>query len=577
MVTTALLAAGALVALPAAAQADPANQPGWSAGVQQLAAGINLGYEVAIDPVHRQLYAADAQPGSATRASTSPEDTAAPAITSPSTGKVVAFSTATNAFLKSYPFTGLLGSDGVLGGGYTFSSTSLIGNNRGTANNPYGVAVDSGVADPTIVTIQTRTSSVAIFPASQAAPTDADVLPAATYGFFRARTPVVDSTRHKAYFVNYNATSGDIAVVDLPTRTVEARIPAPGAVGLALDEANNILYAGTFAAPDGNVLRVIDLNRVVTGSATDPTPNADAVVANIPGVGANSRPGFDPVGKKVYTADSTGSTIDGETVPTVSVVDVDPTSPTYRTVVKTIETTGNPNAIAVDAERRLVYSTDLRSKLVSVIDAKTDELVLGVPTPGNALDVDVDPTTGVAYASNMVSGSTNGQSVVSAISVTRPAAEEPPETGPAGPAGPAGPSGSAGLPGKDGQNGAPGPAGPAGPVGASSPSVASTPTSVQLEVTLGSVRVVGSTARVRVPSAGRLRATVRSGRRTIASGRATAQRAGTMKVALRKTKAGRRLLRKRAVNAKLTVSFSPAQAGAATTRKSVRATFARTR
>jgi YVTN family beta-propeller protein len=537
----ALIGAAALAAVPAAAGAAAVNQPGWSSSTKTLSGAINLGYETAIDPVNHRLYATDAQPTTATKTPAYAADGTTivgytTAVTQPSTGKLVSFDTNNNAMLKSWSFTGLLGSDGIAGGGYAFGTPNATtgvatGTNRGTANNPYGVAVDHGVADPTIVTVQTRTSSVAIFPQSQGAPTDANVLPAAANGFFRARTPVVDSTRHKAYFVNYNATTGTITQLDLATRTVERTIPAPGAVALALDEAHNVLYAGTFAAPDGNVLRVIDLD-------------AGTVVKSIPGVGPNARPGFDPVGQKVYTANSG----DG----TVSVIDVDPASPTADTVVKTIAATGAPNAIAVDPERRLVYSADLRSKVVSVIDAEADAFVLGVPTPGNALDVDVDPATGVAYVSNQYSGSTTGQSVISAVTVTR--AKDLP-AGPAGEPGAAGPAGPSG------------PAGPAGPAG---------PTTIA-GLTLAKFTLSGRVATVAAPAAGRLTAVAKSGRTTIASGSVTAQRAGKVKITLKPGAAGRRLLARRAVKTTITVRFVPRAEPDTAVQRTAKATLARTR
>ncbi|WP_445149773.1 YncE family protein [Baekduia sp. Peel2402] len=535
----ALIGATALVATPAVVQAAPVNQPGWSSSSQTLNGGINLGYETAIDPVNHRLYATDAQPTTATKTPVKADDGTVTgyvtAVTIPSTGKVVAFDTNTNALLRNWSFTGLLGSDGVAGGGYTFGTPNpttgiATGTNRGTANVPYGVAVDHGVADPTIVTVQTRTSSVAIFPQSQTSPKDTDILTAAANGFFRARTPVVDSTHHKAYFVNYNATTGTIAQLDLATKTVERTIAVPGAVGLALDEANSILYAGTFGAAAGNVLYVIDLT---TGTITD----------TIPGIGNNARPGFDPVGKKVYTANSGDRTI--------SVVDVDPASPTYHQVVKTIAATGSPNAIAVDADRRLVYSADLGSHLVSVIDADTDEWVLGVPTLGNALDVDVDPATGVAYVSNQYSGSTTGQSVISAISVAR-AADLP--QGPVGPAGPAGPAGKDGAAGVNGASG-----------------------TTTLAISLAKFKVSGRTATVTAPAAGKLTAVAKSGKTTVATGTVTAKKAGSYKISLKASKAGKKLLAKKAVKATITVSFVPKSEPDAAVQRTAKATLAQSK
>ncbi len=119
-----LTAAALLAPAPAAFAADPVNQAGWSATTQELSSGINLGYETAIDPVHRRLYAADAQPTTRERrpvrdADGNPTGETTYETTVPASGKIVSFDTATNAFLKNWSHLNLLGSDGILGGGFS--------------------------------------------------------------------------------------------------------------------------------------------------------------------------------------------------------------------------------------------------------------------------------------------------------------------------------------------------------------------------------------------------------------------------------------------------------------------------
>jgi DNA-binding beta-propeller fold protein YncE len=576
------LAVVSALAATSVASAEATNQPGWSATTQNLNGGIVLGYETAIDPVHHRLYAADAQPATATRtyqqtgAATWSSTVFTDTITSPSTAKVVAFSTANHSLVKSYPFTSLFQLDGAtLNSAVTFPSTagpgttgSTTANNRGPGNHPYGIAVDTsttdpttGAPDPTLVSVQTRSSTVAIWKSSTN-PTNADVITtvpgSSTPAFFRARTPVVDSTRHKAYVVSYNATTAVIAQIDIPTKKVEAYIPVPGAVGLALDEANNRLYAGTYTTGASDTVKVIDLSKVVTGTPTGPTDNAanaQAVVATSAPVGRNARPGFDPVGKKVWTANNSDKTI--------SVVDVDPASPTYLQNVKTITPAGSPNAIGVDPQRRLVYSADLGGKVLSVYDADTSEFVQAVPTVGNAVDVDVDPTTGVAYVSNQNSGAANVPAPTQAITVTRAAAL--PKGDPGDPGAPGAP-GAAGAPGAPGAAGAPGPAGPAG-----------TPSTSTLSLSLTSLRVVGTKVSVKAPGAGTFKVTVRSGGKTVATGSRTAKKAGTISLTLKKTATGKRLLKKKAVSGTLTVTFTPAKTKTVAAQRSVKIKLAKTK
>lgn len=563
------VATAAIALLPAGASAEAVNQPGWSVTTQALSTGINLGYETAIDPVHRRVYAADAQATTATRTYARGADgqfTGAyvDEITRPSTGKVVAFSTANNSFQKSWDYTGLLGTNGVLNSAYAFPATAGPGttgvattNNVQTGNLPYSVAIDhstkdqNGQDDPTIVTVQTRTGTVAVFPSSQDKPKDSDLFSTladgTTKAFTRVRAGVVDSTRHKLYVANYNATEGSVSVIDLPTRKVEAIIPLPGAVGLALDEASNTLYAGTWTTQPSDTVKIIDLNKVdrnIPTSMTDFGQNARAVVASTEPLNAvDARPAYDPVGKKIYTANNNSKTI--------SVVDANPASPTYLKLLKTIEPAGTPNSIKVDPQRRLVYSADLGGKVVSVIDATTDTFVQGVPTVGNALDVDIDPTSGVAYVSNQTSGSTTGQGVVQAITVTR---DTPAPAGPKG------------------DPGAPGPVGPAGPAG--KPGASGT---AKVSISLSSLRVIGTRVTAKAPGAGTFRATVKGGGRTIASGSATAKKKGTVRLTLKVTKAGAALLKRKAVKGTLTVQFTPKGQKAAAAQRSTAIRLAKTR
>jgi len=543
-------------------------------------------------------------------------------ITQPSTGKVVSFNTANNAFLKNYSFTNLLGSDGIAGGGYAFGNYNASGvasaTNRGTANNPYGVAVAPdplAAADPWIVTSQTRTASVAIFKSSAAAPTNADVITrnpdGTTAAFSRVRTPRVYAATDLpasngsplAFVANYNATTGYIAVIDVKQKKVIARLNAPGVDDIAIDQSGQRLFAGTFAAPNLGDVLVFDLTTIDTSDPNVATQGGNQPVATIDtqsgGVDQDdSRPGYDPVTDRVFTANSTANS--------VSVIDA-----SSNALVKTIPVAGAPNAVTVDSSRGLVYVTSLSGQVVTVIaeDANpaNDAVVLTIPTYGRVIATAVDDVTKTVYISEMSSGTiraatvtkTGSQYSASTVELKSGivlgyeiaidqvnhrlfAADAQPLTatrtkivdengnaqGPAGPAGANGANGAdgaAGAPGPAGAQGLTGPAGAAGPVG-----------DLSLALTLGTVKVVGDTASVKVPAAGVAKAVVKSGTTTIASGTATAAKAGTLKIALKKTAKGAALLRRKAVAATLTVTFTPKGAKAAAASRSAKLHLART-
>ncbi|MCW2993398.1 MAG: exported protein of unknown function, partial [Conexibacter sp.] len=347
-------------------------------------------------------------------------------ITQPSTGKVVSFTTTNNAFLKNYSFTNLLGIDGVAGGGYAFGNYNASGvasaTNRGTANNPYGVAVAPdplAPADPWIVTTQTRTGSVAIYRSSAAAPTNADVITrnpdGTTAAFSRVRTPRVYTATDLpasngsplAFVANYNATTGYIAVVDVKQKKVIARLNAPGVDDIAIDQTGKRLFAGTFAAPNLGDVLVFDLTtidttnpNVATQAGNQPTATIDTQSGGVDQ--DDSRPGYDPVTHRVFTANSTGNS--------VSVIDA-----STNTLVKTIPVAGAPNAVTVDSSRGIVYVTSLSGQVVTVIaedaDPADDAVVLTIPTYGRVIATAVDDVTKTVYISEMSSGTIRAATV----------------------------------------------------------------------------------------------------------------------------------------------------------------------
>lgn len=577
------------VALFAFVPSASAAQTGWSATTQNLATGIVSGYETAFDPQNGKLYAADAQAISAQRQwkvtkGATPADPPVVSTTEYSdtiiqqaTGKVVRFDAATLSLEKSWNHTGLLDNNGnpstgiirsggantpQIGWSFNFQATPnpytgvATGNGTSVGQLPYGVAVDGALADPTIVTANTRTQSVTIYKASQATPTDADVIKFGSIGpgySVQSRTPVVDSKRHKAYVAGFQGTTGVIFKINTETKVVEAVIPAPGVVGLALDQEGNRLFAGTYQAPvtpespKGHFLRIIDLSKVTNSLVA--ADNTGAVVKNVPNVGEDTRPGYDAANNKVYLAASVAIPSVTEELPKVTVVDVNPASASYGTVTKTLSTPARPNAVTVDAERGLAYVPFLGTRILGVIDTKTDEMVLTVPLAGNGIDADVDPKTGNVFVSNRGTGP-NGFGQVQVIKVNRPAELPKGDTGAAGAPGAPGAAGPAGAPGKDGLN--------------------------SLALELSSLKLLGSKLTFNAPGAGVLNVSVKAGKRTIATGKRTATKAGKYSLTLTKTKYGKdQLKKKKTLKGTLTATFTPGVAPAKKSSATIQAKITR--
>ncbi|MGD9738999.1 MAG: YncE family protein [Bauldia sp.] len=413
-------AAVAMLATTAIAQEAPAQPDnGWSFASVSLATGVNTGYQLAFDPVGRQVYLSDANwRGEEKR----PDGTIV--VTRYATGKLVVFDVDSRAWVANHSFLGLSRSDG---SGTDADPLNWAGveaetnsSNR-SSFSPYGVAVDgtttnaAGEVDPTVITTTARGRDpalgygghVVVYNASQGGPTDADRI-----WQFEDGTPIFDgirrialnTTTHKAYISNFGDARGEsgrpgfVAVVDLPTRTVEARVRVPetwGAIGVAVDEQNNLIYVGTLTGPG---LYVIDGDAIDTSNAQDLSLNDGAITQLEAVVGENARPTYSPELKRLYV--STFARDGG----VINVVDADPASAAYGTIIGTIET-GATNSVAVDGERGLLYSANLGDQEVVVFDANTFEELLRLPSTGNALNIGIDPETHDVWVSNFSSAS----------------------------------------------------------------------------------------------------------------------------------------------------------------------------
>ena len=210
------------------------------------------------------------------------------------------------------------------------------------------------------------------------------------------RRIAVNTKTHKAYVTNLGNSRGSgpdgfIAQIDLLTKKVEARITVPnalGAVGVAVDEDNNLIYIGTMLA---GKQYVIDGAKVKTTDAKDLTLNNDAVTELDAEMGSNQRPTYNSELKRLYV-----SSFDTKTI---HVIDADPASANYGKLLKSIET-GPTNSVEVDAERGLLFSANLGDKNVVVFDTNTYEKVLTLPTSGNAVNIGIDPVTRDVWVSN---------------------------------------------------------------------------------------------------------------------------------------------------------------------------------
>jgi len=397
-----------LFAAPAFAQQQQELQPGWNFTVERIATGVNNGYQLAFDPQGRQVYFADTRWRTEAR-----DEDGNISVTQRATGKLVQFDAETRAIAATYSYLGLSRSDGNGTEADAFDwdgieATSL--SSMRTQFSPYGVAVDYNDGDPLVITTTARGRDeafgygghVVVFNPSAGDPTDADRIWQFEDGspiFDGVRRVAVNTQTHKAFVTNFaeaRAENGErpgyVVVIDLPTRTVEARVAIPegGAIGVAVDEANNLVYVGTLTSDN---LYVIDAGALDTSNAQDLELNAGAITELEAAVGENARPTYNADLQRLYVsayADPAGL---------ITVVDANPESDAYGTVIGTVET-GPTNANEVDGERGLLYSANLGAREVVVYDAETLEELLRLPTTGNALNIGIDPETRDVWVSN---------------------------------------------------------------------------------------------------------------------------------------------------------------------------------
>lgn len=393
--------------------AQDAAESDWSFTVERIATGVNNGYQLALDPEGRQVYFTDTRWRSETR-----DEDGNIAVTQRATGKVVQFDAEARSIADVYSYLGLTRLDDSGTEGDAFDWDGVDGESLSsmrTQFSPYGIAVASNGGDPIVVTTAARArapgagygGNAVIFNPSQGDPTDDDRLWEFEDGspvFDGLRRVVVSNETNKAFFGNFAAwrsepgdRPGFVVVVDLPTRTVEARIALPegGALGLAVDEERNLVYVGTIASEK---VYVIDANDLDTSDPQSFDLNDAAVTELAATAPQNARPTYSPELERLYI--SSYESPEG----TITVVDANPDSATYGEVIDTI-VTGPTNAVAVDGERGLLYSANLGDREVVVYSTDDHSELLRLPTTGNALNVGIDPVTHDVWVSNFAQAS----------------------------------------------------------------------------------------------------------------------------------------------------------------------------
>ncbi|MBO1901560.1 Ig-like domain repeat protein, partial [Leucobacter weissii] len=364
-------------------------------------------------------------------------------VTTAPTGKVAIFDAAGKAHKEDQSFLGLSRNDGtgLEGDGFEWDASSPGSQTSMRSTfSPYGIAVDPDVnGETTIVTTTARQrdpdgagygGGVVIYNESQGAPTDADRVFKYADGspvLAGPRRIAIDTTRDRAYVTNLGNSrnagprDGYVTVLDLTKRGAEAviaQVTVPdqaGSVGIAVDEANNLVYVGGYAGktettPDQpEKLYVIDGSKIKDTAPADFALNDDAISALDAVVGDNARPTFNAGTKKVYVSAYDDSTI--------TVVNADPAdAANYGKAEKVIDVTtgsssGNTgtNAVEVDAERGLLYSANLDAG-VTVYDINDDYAQLefaaedgstytDIPTSGRSVNFGLNEQTGEVWVS----------------------------------------------------------------------------------------------------------------------------------------------------------------------------------
>jgi YVTN family beta-propeller protein len=193
-----------------------------------------------------------------------------------------------------------------------------------------------------------------------------------------------------------NEGSASVTVINGANDTFVKTIPVGlNPYDIAADTTTNQVYVAD-AGTDTNISNSIS---VIDGNPGSSTLNT--VVKTIPvgiqprSIAVNSRT------NTLYAANYGTANTPGNTV---SVINADPLSPGYNTVVKTLGVGLNPHAVQVNGSTNRIYVANYGSDTVSVIDGATNTILpVNLPTGTNPYAVALNTTTGRIFVANYTS------------------------------------------------------------------------------------------------------------------------------------------------------------------------------
>lgn len=183
-----------------------------------------------------------------------------------------------------------------------------------------------------------------------------------------------------AYVVGNDSAS--VTVVDTATNLVSSTIPVES------------IAKGVAASPDGT--RVYITGQSGTDGAVGVIDTVTKAVTATISAGSNPHPvGVAPDGRQIYVADAT----DG----TVSIIDTDPSRPTYHTVIAAVATDADPRGLVVSPDGARVYVTDAASDQLVVIDTATAMVSATVSVGSAPYGLAMTPDGARVYVANLES------------------------------------------------------------------------------------------------------------------------------------------------------------------------------
>ena len=185
-----------------------------------------------------------------------------------------------------------------------------------------------------------------------------------------------------------NVLSLVVIVIDLNSNSIIDVIPGFDSPSrFTFDPNTNLMYMTNFFT---NQVSVLDGSQNALSGGNPVLPSITI---------GNSADGIEinPTNQKIYTANSGDDT--------VSVIDANPSSGTYNTLIATIPVGVNPVGVGVDATNNRIYVTNKDEGTLSVIDGVSNTVVKTIPTDTSTATprprgLDVHSSTGKVYVTN---------------------------------------------------------------------------------------------------------------------------------------------------------------------------------